>query len=75
MLLQEMARHGCSFSFLRRSFYRDLGDFSPEVECQKIHQYWQFCCQRPDSQIEEDHRRFLDLLKTLKNEQETTVNV
>lgn len=75
MLLQEMARHGCAFSFLRRSFYRDLGEASPKVECQKILQYWQFCRQRIDSQVEQDHRRLMDLLTSSKDEQEITAHV
>lgn len=58
MLLKEMARHGCSFSFLRRSFYRDIGDRDPNVECQKVRDHWQMYLQRSPEQQAHDHDVF-----------------
>lgn len=67
MLLKEMARHGCSFSFLRRSFYRDIGDNDPKVECQKVRDHWQKYLQRTPEQQAHDHDSFQAHLGALSN--------
>ena len=55
---KEMARHGCSFSFLRRSFYRDIGNKDPNIECQKVRDHWQMYLQRSPEQQAHDHEVF-----------------
>jgi hypothetical protein len=41
LLLAEMHRLHCDFSFLRRSFYRDSESKNVAQEIKKIHNYWQ----------------------------------
>ncbi|SDO66848.1 hypothetical protein [Desulforhopalus singaporensis] len=40
LLLAEMHRLDCDFSFLRRSFYRDSKDKDVREEIEKLHRYW-----------------------------------
>lgn len=57
LLLQEMARLDCRFSFLRRSFKRDLQHRDPQAMIADIHDYWQRLRQRDDRQIAIDRQR------------------
>jgi len=45
-LLQEMARLNCDFSFLRRSFRRDIAQRDPRAVLADIHDYWRYCRNR-----------------------------
>jgi len=45
-LLQEMARLNCDFSFLRRSFRRDIAQRDPRVVVSDIQDYWRYCRNR-----------------------------
>lgn len=65
MLLKEMARHGCSFSFLRRSFYRDIGNLNPQLECQKVRNHWQTYIHRTPEQKDHDHELFRAQLEAI----------
>jgi hypothetical protein len=61
-LIQEMARLDCRFSFLRRSFRRDIKGRNVDEEIQKIHAYWQQCVARDKEHIVRDRTRFHKLL-------------
>ena len=54
LLINEMARLRCSFSFLRRSFLRDVspGDFGRATA--QIRDAWHHACLRPDALLGED---------------------
>jgi hypothetical protein len=56
-LIDEMARLRCSFSFLRRSFYRDIVRRSPETEIPRLRQSLHQAGLRPVGKVREDRTR------------------
>jgi len=56
LLLAEMARVGCSFSFLRRSFRRDIRGRDWPAEVGRIRDLWQGLLRRTDAEVESDRR-------------------
>ena len=60
LLIGEMARIGCQFTFLRRSFYRDMvgGDYS--VEIPRILDAFKNAYNRSTAEIESDRIKFMD---------------
>jgi len=62
MLLQEMQRLDCHFSFCRRSFKRDIANKNIAKEVMYLRQYWMKLEQRSKFQREVDHRALVDLI-------------
>lgn len=62
MLLEELSRLDCKFTFLRRSFRRDSLKINPSEIVQSINSYWQACKSRTPEKIAEDHQNFIKLL-------------
>jgi hypothetical protein len=56
LLISEMARLRCTFSFLRRSFYRDIKGRSLTVEIPRIYKALQQAYLRSSDSIEQDRR-------------------
>ncbi|TPV54276.1 hypothetical protein FJ444_18995 [Aestuariibacter sp. GS-14] len=67
LLVKEMARLGCSFSFLRRSFYRDIQTLDPRQECNKVREYWDTCLARSITEIQNDRDIFIQTAQAIKN--------
>lgn len=63
MFMQEMARLNCSFSFLRRSFHKNIDGLNMEKEIQKLHSFWAVLCARTQHEINSDHCSLIDLLR------------
>lgn len=64
MLLQEMARLACQFTFLRRSFKRDVSAAAMPAAVAGIQACWRALRERSPSMIEADHRALLARLAT-----------
>lgn len=64
-LLQEMARLGCDFSFLRRSFRRDTAQRDPRAVVSAIEDYWRQCKGRDAATVERDRHTLEALLGEL----------
>ncbi|WP_448593148.1 aldolase/citrate lyase family protein [Thermoflexus hugenholtzii] len=59
LLIAEMARLGCSFSFLRRSFLRDIVGRDPRVEIPRILEALREAFREPLSALEAQHQELL----------------
>lgn len=57
-LMAELARHHCDFTFLRRSFKRDIIGRDMDEEVAKLQQHWARLLHRSEVEVERDHRRF-----------------
>jgi len=64
-LLQEMARLKCSFTFLRRSFKRDLATRSPKAVVGGIQMYWRRLLERNDEEEAADYGRLMQTLERI----------
>ena len=62
-LIEEMARLKCQFSFLRRSFRRDVKRIGVEGVTEGIRDHWQDCSRRTIQEINHDRRALEGLLK------------
>lgn len=62
LLLAEMARLECHFSFLRRSFKRDVAERDMRTEVRRIRELWRDLLARPAREEEADRRALLDAL-------------
>lgn len=62
LLMAEMARLGCSFSFLRRSFYRDIQGRRWEEQVPRIQEALRAAFSRTAHEIERDRLRLLEIL-------------
>ena len=67
-LIDEMARLDCAFSFLRRSFYKDIAGRSPEVEIARIRRWLQRSSLRPGETASEDAGRLARAVRRLIQE-------
>lgn len=67
-LIQEMARLSCGFSFLRRSFRKDIQTIQPSQMVANINNYWELCNQRSKEAKRSDQTKFLDLLRNVCDE-------
>jgi hypothetical protein len=65
LLMGELARLECSFSFLRRSFYRDIQGRELSVEILRMREHLQSLNQRTPQQVEEDHQALLHAISTM----------
>lgn len=61
-ILRELERTGCSFTFLRRSFRRDLAQYGAREIRESIHRAWVEAGRRSDAQRREHH---LDLARQI----------
>lgn len=59
LLMSELARHDCHFTFLRRSFKRDVAGRDLPGELRAIHREWARLSRRSSLEIERDHAAFL----------------
>lgn len=64
-LIEEMARLRCDFTFLRRSFRRDLATRSVHATVAGIRSAWRDCLLRDDEAIARDHRSFCSIIREL----------
>lgn len=64
-LLQEMARIGCSFTFLRRSFKHDIEKYQPSKITMDIQLYWNKQLLRKEEEEIINHKILLDILADL----------
>lgn len=62
-LVEEMARLDCSFSFLRRSFRRDVPHVGAAALVAGVQDYWQHCRRREAVAIEHDRRSLQRVLR------------
>lgn len=67
LLMAEMSRLGCTFSFLRRSFKRDVKGRDMGAEVARIHELWRRLGRRSPSEVDHDHEELLDRLKELRS--------
>lgn len=65
MLLAEMARLDCQFTFLRRSFKKDIATRDPAAVVSGIHDYWRILHKRPLELVEADSQQLLTALEPL----------
>ena len=66
LLLAEMIKHGCSFSFLRRSFYRDLKTISHHTIYESISQEVAQLNKRSPDEIKKDTEQLYTAVKSIK---------
>lgn len=66
LLAGEITRLGSSFTFLRRSFFRDITGREMRIEIPRILDFITECQSRTDVQIEKDHTEFIDLVSILE---------
>ncbi|MEZ5645123.1 MAG: hypothetical protein R3E94_19965 [Burkholderiaceae bacterium] len=64
-LVEEMERLGCQFSFMRRSFRRDVRQVSPGELVDGVQAYWRQCRARDPATRQSDHHRLHALLAEL----------
>jgi hypothetical protein len=64
-LLQEMARLRCDFSFLRRSFRRDLATRSAQSAVAGIQSAWRECVARDAVAVAHDHASLCTIIRDL----------
>lgn len=62
MLLQEMHRLSCQFTFLRRSFKRDVSPLDMPYAVSRIQALWQMLHQRSHAEVESDHESLKSLI-------------
>ncbi len=60
LLIAEMARLGCDFSFLRRSYHADIGGRDPRVELPRIRASLAAAASRSPSAVARDRRRLAE---------------
>jgi hypothetical protein len=65
LLIEEMARLRCDFTFLRRSFRRDHAARPAQAIIAGIHAAWAECAARPPAAVSRDHERLCTLLRDL----------
>lgn len=58
-LMAELARLGCDFTFLRRSFHREAAGRDLGVEVARMQQQWSRLAGRSPDEVDADHRRFV----------------
>ena len=58
-LMAELTRLRCDFTFLRRSFKRDIVGRALGHELEQIAQHWRRLSRRPPDQVERDHDTFV----------------
>ncbi len=79
LLIAEMARLKCDFSFLRRSFYADVQDKDLAIEVPRIRAALDAALRRPDSVVDQDQAELLDAIasaaKTEEGLRERTLDV
>lgn len=59
LLMGELARLNCDFTFLRRSFFRDMVGRDMQVEIPRIKEALKACSMRTDEQISNDNAEFI----------------
>jgi hypothetical protein len=64
-LIEEMARLGCQFTFLRRSFRRDLTTRAAHHVVSDILGAWHRCVQRDDEAVDRDHEELKRIIREL----------
>lgn len=66
LLAAEIARLRCDFTFLRRSFFRDIAGHEMKVEIPRILNYLTECRAHSSAQVEQDRKDFADLVNALE---------
>jgi hypothetical protein len=62
--MAEMERLGCAFSFLRRSFHRDMNGRDPEVEVPRIRAALDDAALRTAGERRRDHEALCSAIQT-----------
>lgn len=65
MLFAEMARLGCSMSFLRRSFHVEIGNRDMAAEIKAVRVLWDALLKRGTEAVARDHDRLIELLQRI----------
>jgi hypothetical protein len=63
-LLREMARLGCSTSFLRRTFKKEIVGRDLDLELAAVRAFWDAACARTPEAVDIDHRAFLQTISS-----------
>jgi hypothetical protein len=71
LIIGELARLGCSFSFLRRSFWKDIADRDMDAEVPRIKAAIESARTRTPGQVEHDRREFRMAVAGLENPRPT----
>lgn len=66
LLMGEMARFGCQFSFLRRSFYRDLQNTTIKDMIARIREGLHIAFSRLPEEIERDHVELINVIQHIE---------
>jgi hypothetical protein len=66
LLAGEITRLGCDFTFLRRSFFKDIAGHEMRIEIPRILDFITECRSRSSAQVDKDHAEFVDLVNTLE---------
>lgn len=61
-LLKELSYQNCDFTFLRRSFKRDICNRNMREEINLLNDAWQLLSKRADLTKSEDHQKFISLI-------------
>ena len=67
LLIGEFARMDCQFSFLRRSFHRDIQGRDMATEIPRIHEALRKAFQRTPEEVEQDRRELEEAVRTWTN--------
>jgi hypothetical protein len=70
LLIGEMARLRCGFSFLRRSFHRDIADRELSVEIPRLRAAVEAARQRPLSRVARDNAELVDAIRALDSKRD-----
>lgn len=65
-LVEEMARLDCQFSFLRRSFRRDVHRLGAAELVSGVQDHWQYCKGRSDDEVQRDRQSLLRVLEEVR---------
>jgi hypothetical protein len=68
LLIGEMDRLRCDFSFLRRSFHRDIHGRDPEIEIPRLQEALQQAKSRSKDEVDQDHADLLEAIHNLGGE-------
>jgi hypothetical protein len=68
LLIGEMVRLHCDFSFLRRSFHRDIRSREPAFEIPRLLEAIQQAKNRPPDEVAQDHADLLEAIQNLGGE-------
>ena len=63
--MEEYARIEIDFTFLRRSFKKDIVGRDMRAEIDRVNETWNRLLDRDPAQVRSDHERFVPIIKSL----------